>query len=296
MLCQSWQELEIIVVNDGSADDTENVINSLAGDSRIKYIPQANKGCSGAKNTGLQAATGDFVQYLDADDILSKDKIEKQVEVLKDRPFGVAICNTKIFHQRPGDTDIEINPDFLYPTENVFGFLLNLYGLNGKYGMIQPNAFLISKQLSDAAGYWDMSISPSPDEDGEYFCRTMLKANAIYVTEGYNYYRKNPHSKSSLSNQHNHQYAKGALASLVLKANHMLAIEATDRVKQTMAFHFAAFIYLYHGVYNDLTEQAEQYIYGMGLKRIPKAGGKKFQKMASLFGFKQALAVKNIFG
>ncbi len=295
VLLQTWDNLEIVIVNDGSTDDTEIIIHEFLEDKRIKYVSQINKGCSGAKNAGLRIATGDFIQYLDADDILSKDKIERQIEVLLNKPFDIAVSRTKIFHEVPGDSDKEIDSDFLYSTENIFEFMLNLYGSNGKYGMIQPNAFLISRQLSDAIGDWDMTISPSPDEDGEYFCRAMLKSNGIHFTEGINYYRKELGSKKSLSNQHNYLHAKGALGSLILKSNHLLAKQDSEHVKKIMAVHFASFIYTYNSSYKDLCQQAETYIYGMGLKKIPNAGGAKFQKIASLIGFKKALRFKNIF-
>jgi glycosyltransferase involved in cell wall biosynthesis len=75
VLDQTWDNIELVIVNDGSTDNTENSIRNFLGDKRVKYIIQANIGCSGAKNTGLSIATGDFIQYLDADDILSLDKI-----------------------------------------------------------------------------------------------------------------------------------------------------------------------------------------------------------------------------
>jgi glycosyltransferase involved in cell wall biosynthesis len=75
---QTYTNLQVIIVNDGSTDDSLTiVIQFIRDDSRFTLVNQENKGCSAAKNKGLQYATGDFIQYLDADDILSENKIEE---------------------------------------------------------------------------------------------------------------------------------------------------------------------------------------------------------------------------
>lgn len=295
ILNQTWGNLEIIIINDGSKDETEKISNTFLSDNRIKYVSQKNQGSSSARNSGLEIATGDFIQYLDADDSLSKDKIEKQVNILINQPvYDIAVCSTNIFYKIPGDTGEEIDTSYLYNTNNTFDFALNLYGLNGRSGMIQPNAFLISRKLADKIGPWNLNISL--DDDGEYFCRAILQSTAIHFTEGLNYYRKPIFNKESLSNQHSFSHAKGALNSLILKTNHLLEIENSERVKNTMAVHFAAFIYMYDAKFKDLSKQAEEYIYQMGLKKIPNAGGNNFKKIASLVGFKPALKIKKLFG
>lgn len=156
-----------------------------------------------AKNTGLQAARGDFIQYLDADDLLSRNKISEQVAAIGNDPMKVAVCRTRIFELNDKEMNLpEINTEMLYNSESTLEFLLNLYGLNGKKGMVQPNAFLISKTLADKVGLYDASISPSPDEDGEYFCRVLLNASSIsYTPDCVNYYRRTKNI-STLSGQH----------------------------------------------------------------------------------------------
>lgn len=297
VLNQTWNNLEIIIINDGSTDDSEKIIHTFLHDFRIKYIFQKNQGSATARNVGLSAATGDYIQYLDADDIISNNKIESQVIALSDKsPFDIAICKTRIFHTNLGDNNEEISSQFLYSTSKPIDFILNLYGLNGEDGMIQPNAFLISRHLAMAVGQWDLSIAPSPDDDGEYFCRVMLQATGIHLTDGINYYRKQISSKKSLSNQHDYLHSKGKLGALILKTNHLLEIENSERVKYTMAKQFANFMYMYDGKFKDLSDEAETYIHKMGLKKVPVAGGNNFKRMAHVIGFKQALKIKKIFG
>jgi glycosyltransferase involved in cell wall biosynthesis len=77
VLEQTYHNFEVLVVDDGSTDDTQGVVQSYAKDSRICYIYQKNGGAPSAKNAGAQMAKGEFVLFLDADDLLSRDAIEK---------------------------------------------------------------------------------------------------------------------------------------------------------------------------------------------------------------------------
>lgn len=79
---QSFKDIEIILVNDGSTDDSGNIIESYLFDERIKYIYQNNKGLSEARNTGINIASGDYVLFLDSDDSLEPNTCYKLSQVI----------------------------------------------------------------------------------------------------------------------------------------------------------------------------------------------------------------------
>ena len=95
---QTYKELEIIIVDDGSTDGSASIYEEYAAsDPRIKLIHQANKGLSGARNTGLEHATGEFVSFIDSDDSISPMFIESLVNAMVSTSADVSICRFSAF-------------------------------------------------------------------------------------------------------------------------------------------------------------------------------------------------------
>lgn len=88
-LAQAYGNLEVIVVDDGSTDNTPEVAGELLKDPRVRCIRQKNAGQANAKNTGIRASTGEFIAFLDADDFWETGKLEKQMPLFSDPLVGV---------------------------------------------------------------------------------------------------------------------------------------------------------------------------------------------------------------
>lgn len=92
-LAQTYRDLEVIVVDDGSTDGTRSILSEYG--SSVRYIFQSNQGASAARNAALEKASGEFIAYLDADDLWVPDKLARQVEYLDANP-GCGLVHTDV--------------------------------------------------------------------------------------------------------------------------------------------------------------------------------------------------------
>ena len=104
-LCnQTYRPLEVLIIDDGSNDNTRSIVKKYieiwnASEFQIKYFHQKNMGAQVARNRGIKESTGDWLQFLDSDDYLEKDKLEIQLKSLKKFKADLAICDYKIINQ-----------------------------------------------------------------------------------------------------------------------------------------------------------------------------------------------------
>lgn len=130
ILAQTTTDLELIVVDDCSKDDSVSVLRELArGDARLKLIlHDKNLGASRSRNDGLRIARGDFIGFCDADDLWKSDKLESQIKLLVDNPvYDVTYCDSEIIDQTGKPTGELFSQQFPLPktpSGNLFEQLL----------------------------------------------------------------------------------------------------------------------------------------------------------------------------
>ena len=173
MLDQTYPELECIVVDDASKDDTDQIINSFE-DDRLKYFRhEKNKGASAARNTGIRQSKGGLIAFLDDDDEWIATKLEKQVPLLKGLPerFGMVYCwmdyydaNIKLIHQH-------------HPTLKgyVFPQVLDAQRLGG------CPTLLVKRKVVDQIGGFDESLPRG--NDGDFIRRVCRKYEVDFLPE-----------------------------------------------------------------------------------------------------------------
>lgn len=111
ILAQTYPYWECIIVDDGSTDNTKDVAQEwVTKDNRFKYLKKDNGGLSSARNAGLKVAIGDYIQLLDADDILEKNKISHQIEYLNnsDKKIDVFVSGYRYFQDSDGSRELLI--------------------------------------------------------------------------------------------------------------------------------------------------------------------------------------------
>lgn len=257
---QTWPNKEIIIIDDGSTDDSLTIVRQFESMS-VKIYTQKNQGASAARNHGLQLAKGRYIQFLDADDLLSSNKVEAQMELLADYPGYIGLCGTVHFKDSTNPLSYLLKHEwFSDGSDNPVDFLIKLYGgplIGPEYGgMIQPNAWLTPRELIDRAGPWNEMRNP--DDDGEFFCRVILAAKGVvYSNKAINYYRKFSDLKS-WSAQKNYQACSNLLQSTKLKAQHLLARTNDPKARLALSRLFWDNAVNFYPEYKDLTADAER--------------------------------------
>jgi len=187
---QTYTNWECIIVNDGSADDTRLVGQSLAdSDSRVKYVEQANRGLAGARNRGLEEVRGDYIQFLDADDLLFPEKFETQLAKLrKTRELAVAYCRP--FYCMGDKVTKEVHSTRPFPLLNTEEPLLDIALRWEKELVIPCHTFLFDACLFMETGIRFDEYLPN-HEDFDCWMRILaLKPVVLYIDRKLVIYRR----------------------------------------------------------------------------------------------------------
>ncbi|MEL6460498.1 MAG: glycosyltransferase family 2 protein [Cyanobacteria bacterium J06641_2] len=140
VLSQTYKNFEIIIVDDGTPDNSVKICQKF-NDSRIRIIHQANRGLPGARNTGIRHAQGDYLAFLDADDIWLPEKLEKHVEHLNSSPtVGISFCYSAFINEQGNSTGICQKPRKLYDITPSYVLCRNPVG-NGSAAVIRREVF-----------------------------------------------------------------------------------------------------------------------------------------------------------
>lgn len=282
---QSHPDLEILVIDDGSTDDPGAVVAAF-DDPRIRFLVQENRGAASARNTGLSHSSGEWVQFLDADDVLAPDKIETQLNAGGSaRPLTVAACAWQRFRDVPGDSEQAPEPG--WEERTPFDWLVD--SLLGA-GMFQTACWLTPRELVEKAGPWDESLTLH--DDGEFFTRVLARAGDLrFVPEALVHYRAVP---ASLSRRRSAAAASSALRVAQSRATEMLAVEDSTRVRRALATAFFQVAYEFAGIYPDVVSRALREMREMGVRPDPDIGGPAFRLLARITGAHAAARLRSV--
>ncbi|MHC0442740.1 glycosyltransferase family 2 protein [Flavobacterium sp. 3-210] len=198
---QTYTNWECIIVDDGSTDNSELVISKYVElDSRFKLYRRPKdkvKGANSCRNFGFEQSVGKYIQYLDSDDYISSNKIEKQVNELEKCDVNtIAICKWQFFGNssdaNEGNEGLKVYSNF----DSILDFI-DALALSGCF--LPPHTYLINRQLVLNAGNWMDRLEIN--QDGEFFARIFIKTNkVVYVPDAKVFYRRNNIDNVSILN------------------------------------------------------------------------------------------------
>jgi len=225
-LAQTWPRREIIIVDDGSRDQTLQVAQQFASSKNVSVVTQENQGASAARNKAFELCQGDYIQWLDADDLLSPAKIARQMEALD--CYG---SEQTLFSSAWGQFYYRIDKASFTPT-SLWCDLSPVEWLVRKIGKnlhMPPATWLVSRKLTQAAGPWDTRLSL--DDDGEYFCRVILASEGIrFVPDVKVFYRRSGFNSLSSRDQ-SQKKLESQFLSLQLHIGYVRSLEDSERVR-----------------------------------------------------------------
>ena len=198
ILNQSYKELEIILVDDGSTDQSLNICKCFADiDTRIKLIHQENSGVAAARNAGIRLATGEYITFVDSDDYIDYYMYEKMIEIVDQYHCDIVMCDCiKEFDNHTEIYTHNIRSGF-YNREQIekeyFPHLLIMPDLN--YPPTISNWLCLFKNNCERNIYYEQGIRFS--EDWLFGALRMYQANSFYYLKGATYYHYNCKNQSS---------------------------------------------------------------------------------------------------
>ena len=283
-LAQTWPNVEVIVVDDGSSDRTVDVARGYEPQGVRAVALGENRGVTVALNRALAALHPDaaFVQYLDADDLISPDKVEVQVRRLLAEPPGtLATCTWARFYNDDPAT-AEFRPfydqhDYDDPAEWLVDDWMGR-------GTMPTGVWLYPRAIIDAVGPWHERLTLN--NDMEYFTRAVLAARKLAFCEGVRFYYRTGHA--SLSRRTDAAALASQREVIRLSTERLLAREDSPRTRCAAATYWQSLAFLAYPDHPALVREAEARARALGGSPARPGGGRLHNAIRDTLGWKAA--------
>jgi glycosyltransferase involved in cell wall biosynthesis len=280
-LAQTWRKKEIIVVDDGSSDRTLQIAKQFASKA-VRVVTQANQGASGARNTAFSVCQGDYIQWLDADDLMGPDKIARQMEAIQRCQSRRTLFSSSWGYFFYRLNRAEFTPTPLWCDLSPAEWLIRKMGQNLH---MQTATWLVSRELTEAAGPWDIRLWK--DNDGEYFCRVILASDGIrFISEAKTFYRRSDYNSVTNIGRSNRKLESQFL-SMRLHVHYLRSLDDSERARVACVNYLQTWFPRFYQR-PDIVEQLEQLASNLGGQlRIPRLSW-KYAWIQKIFGWKLA--------
>lgn len=239
---QTWPGKEIIVVDDGSGDRTAEVARHFAS-KEVTVVSTENQGAAAARNHALRLSQGDYIQWLDADDLLAPDKIERQLAVLRESESRRILLSSSWAYFNYRISRARFVPTSLWQDLSAVEWLLRKLGENLH---MQTATWLTSRELAEATGPWDTRLLS--DDDGEYFCRVLLASKGTrFVPEARVFYRITQSSRLSHIGASDRK-KDAMMIGMKLHVQYLRSLEDSERVRKACLAYLQNW---YHNFYPE---------------------------------------------
>jgi len=256
VMAQTWKHKEIIVVNDGSKDRTPDVVR---GFKDVTMVSTENRGLSAAQNLAFKLSHGDYIQYLDADDLLAPDKIDRQLAALRKGESKRLLLSSPWapFYYRTKNARFVRNS--LWQDLSPAEWLLRKLSENIH---MQNATWLVSRELAEAAGPWEESLAY--DQDGEFFSRVLLASEGTRFVPGTGiYYRASGFSSISFIGNSDKK-RESLIRSMKLHIQYLRSLEESERVRKACVTYMQNWYQFFYPERPDIGEELQNLALELG--------------------------------
>lgn len=282
VLNQSYKNIEVIIVNDGSTDGSLEIAKKYEKKySHIKVYSQENRGAAAARNKAFSFSAGEYIQYLDADDIMDPEKISFQIDTLGMYNFDPMIIASSKWARFYSNIDNAVFKE-LCTYKNYENPLLYLVECWHSFQCFIGTTWLTSRKLHEQIGNWDESLSVH--DDYIFFAKVVyISKKIIYVDQSIVYWRQDNLTSlsktTSWQGMYSHLKVCDQLSGLV--QNNL----SNPDLKYALAMEYSKFIYRAYPMYDDLVGKAELALKDLGYNKPLAMPTKKFRLATKIIGF-----------
>lgn len=279
---QSWPHIECIVVDDGSTDDSAAVARAVQS-QKVTVIRTKNAGASAARNAALRASAGQYVLFMDADDLIGMRHVENLLQAAAGRADTVAMSDWARFATVPEEATFA-EPAVAWERAGA-DWLVDSW-LAGAF-MTQPGMFLLPRGVLAERGGWDETLSLN--DDFEFFTRMLAGTRLAYAPGARLFYRSG--LTGSLSGRVSANAVRSHAASLLAGTGHLLRVRDDKLARRASANALMFFVYTYYPRHRRLTAEMLAQIARLGGADLEPMGTPRFHRLRRVIGWKSARLV-----
>ena len=281
---QSYTNWELIAVNDGSKDNSLNILNNYAeNEDRIKVYTIQNSGASYTRSFGFNKSKGEYIKFLDSDDIISSNHLELQYNTIKNNPNFLSTCEWSRFYN--GNlNNVVFKYDLTWKNFNSLDFIKASLSLGSD--MMSSWIWLIPRSIYLKSGGWNPKLSLNDDFD--FSIRLLLAAEGVRFAKGAKFYYRSGLS-TSLSQTFSQKAVESAFLTTELGCDNILKTENTKETRLLCANRYQTWVYRIYPNFPNIVKKFENKVTELGGSSISIEGGRFLLLLTKLFGWKKPI-------
>jgi glycosyltransferase involved in cell wall biosynthesis len=285
-VAQTWARKEIVIIDDGSTDRTVEIARRFESGT-LKVVSQQNQGAAAARNAALANCQGDYIQWLDADDLLAPDKVAAQMQIVERGADASELLSSAWAYFMYRTQSAVFTPTPLWQDLSPVEWMCRKWSHNLH---MQTATWLASRKLLDAAGPWNTSLLG--DDDGEYFSRVLMASRGVrFTADAKVFYRVVGTNRLSYIGQSSRKL-EAQYNGMQMQIGYVRAIDDSPAVRAAVVKYLQTWLPHFHPERPDLVAQMHAFAKELGGELSPPRMDWKYAWVDAVFGRAAAKRVK----